>query len=160
MRLLACFVHSKNLCFVALLNCFHVFSYAQNNLCIIICMYNCFANPESTDTVAVDVQRSTLTEYGRYLQEVLPKYIQQAQITHGYVGVMQSTRLSVAPPSSLFPSYPSVHLLPPPLFSPLLSPSRLPLLFSPLLSPSRPPPLFSPLLSPSRPPPPLPLSQQ
>lgn len=96
-------------------------------------MYNCFANPESTETVAVDVQRSTLMEYGRYLQEVLPKYIQQAQITHGYVGVMQSTRLSVALPSSLFSSYPSVHLLPPPLFSPLLSPSRPPLLFSPLL---------------------------
>ena len=51
-------------------------------------MYNCFANPESTETVAVDVQRSTLMEYGRYLQEVLPKYIQQAQITHGYVGIM------------------------------------------------------------------------
>lgn len=129
---------------MALLNCFDVFSFAQNNLCIRICMYNCFANPESTETVAVDVQRSTLMEYGWYLQEVLPKYIQQAQITHGYVGVMQSTRLSVALPSSLFSSYPSVHLLPPPLFSPLLSPSRPPLLFSPLLS--HPPPLFSPLL--------------
>ena len=57
---------------------FVVFSYAQNSFCI--------SNPENTEAVAVGVQRSTLTEYGRYLQEVLPKYIQQAQITHGYVG--------------------------------------------------------------------------
>lgn len=45
----------------------------------------------------------------------------------GMLGVMQSTRLSVAPPSSLFPPYPSVHPLPPLSFSsssPFPSPSN------------------------------------
>ena len=40
----------------------------------------------------------------------------------GTLGVMQSTRLSITPLSFLFPLYPSVHPLPPPLSSSLLSP--------------------------------------
>ena len=33
--------------------------------------------------VTVDEKRNNLMEFGRYLQEMLPKYVQQAQITHG-----------------------------------------------------------------------------
>ena len=40
----------------------------------------------------------------------------------GMLGVMQSTRLSITPLSFLFPPYPSVHPLPHPLSSSLLSP--------------------------------------
>ena len=32
--------------------------------------------------VAVDEKRNSLMEFGRYVQEMLPKYVQQAQITH------------------------------------------------------------------------------
>ena len=33
--------------------------------------------------VTVDEKRNNLMEFGRYVQEMLPKYVQQAQITHG-----------------------------------------------------------------------------
>lgn len=33
--------------------------------------------------VTVDEKRNSLMEFGRYVQEMLPKYVQQAQITHG-----------------------------------------------------------------------------
>lgn len=35
--------------------------------------------------VTVDPGRRNLLDYGSYLQEMLPKYIQQTQLTHGYV---------------------------------------------------------------------------
>ena len=36
-----------------------------------------------TVAVAVDEKRTNLMEFGRYVQEMLPKFVQHAQITHG-----------------------------------------------------------------------------
>ncbi len=38
--------------------------------------------PRPPHTVTVD-NRSSLMEFGQYVQEMLPKYVQQTQITHG-----------------------------------------------------------------------------
>ena len=43
---------------------------------------NFFSSIESV-AVTVDEKRNSLMEFGRYVQEMLPKYVQQAQITHG-----------------------------------------------------------------------------
>ena len=40
-----------------------------------------------TVAVAVDEKRTNLMEFGRYVQEMLPKFVQHAQITHRYVHV-------------------------------------------------------------------------
>ena len=47
-------------------------------------LYTCssFSFTESV-AVTVDEKRNSLMEFGRYVQEMLPKYVQQAQITHG-----------------------------------------------------------------------------
>ena len=53
------------------------------------CMHTCTSSDTSscfvTESVAVtvDEKRNNLMEFGRYVQEMLPKYVQQAQITHG-----------------------------------------------------------------------------
>ena len=36
-----------------------------------------------TKAVAVDGKRTSLMEFGRYVQEMMPKFVQHAQITHG-----------------------------------------------------------------------------
>ena len=40
-----------------------------------------------TVAIAVDEKRTNLMEFGRYVQEMLPKFVQHAQITHRYVRV-------------------------------------------------------------------------
>ena len=36
-----------------------------------------------TKAVAVDEKRTSLMDFGRYVQEMMPKFVQHAQITHG-----------------------------------------------------------------------------
>ena len=42
----------------------------------------CHAFVHSPASTAVSDERSRLAEYGRYVQEMLPKYVQLTQITH------------------------------------------------------------------------------
>lgn len=57
------------------------------NACISVCVL-CTHEPFSdtgTVAVAVDEKRNNLMEFGRYVQEMLPKFVQHAQITHRYI---------------------------------------------------------------------------
>ena len=49
--------------------------------CVIAIVNMCYFT--GSVAVAVDEKRTSLMEFGRYVQEMLPKYVQQAQISHG-----------------------------------------------------------------------------
>lgn len=56
----------------------------------ILCYYMYVYASSSATRAATDVARNNLVEFGRYVQEMMPKYIQLTQITYRYVGVSLS----------------------------------------------------------------------
>ena len=69
--------------------CIHVHVYMS------VCVSVNYAHTNNTGTVAVavDEKRNNLMEFGRYVQEILPKFVQHAQITHRYMYVKREDKI-------------------------------------------------------------------